>query len=431
MSKLRFIIFTFCLIMVYTQGLWERLFLLPSGTTFIIELPLLFYLFLSLKRIFKPTPARTLVILFVIVSFLLSLLNGSGVVNWVKYIRFFIYSYLLYASIWNSNLTKIQWNRLIKLSVFLILIQGIGSAFNIFVLGQRVEGHVGLMSSLGGTTATIFPLFVISLVVTLFLFSRRQSRRQNLWFLLLIISSILVGYGSGKRAIYIAVPIFAALVFMISYLYLKKKSSFYAKSIWLLFFVVLSIPIYFFGVTSSRGFNYGLSGAESNIEILKEVMNYTQQYESATTQSGETIGRSGTTLQVVANSFDSFSAFISGYGYGAVKDESAQSKIGIGYGIVGFTRDIISGGWLVMILTFLFFAKIILTNKSTHYVVTHVLRMVVLAVFIFSYFTYSSDFVVSLKITFLMLILLVLINSPNSTKYLSSIIDKRFYTGIK
>src|SRR5690606_39346773 len=49
------------------------------------------------------------------------------------------------------------------------------------VLGKRIEGYVGLMSSLGGTTATIFPLLVAGLLTLYFLFNQRIKFKDTLW----------------------------------------------------------------------------------------------------------------------------------------------------------------------------------------------------------------------------------------------------------
>ena len=102
MSKQRYIWLLISLFMVYTQGLWERLFSLPPGTTIMLELPLWTYFFLSLKKLSKPTPARIWIIIYTLFTFFASVANNTGTIAWVKYIRFFLYFYLLYASLWNS-----------------------------------------------------------------------------------------------------------------------------------------------------------------------------------------------------------------------------------------------------------------------------------------------------------------------------------------
>jgi|LSQX01.2.fsa_nt_gb hypothetical protein len=431
MSKQRYIWLLISLFMVYTQGLWERLFSLPPGTTIMLELPLWTYFFLSFKKFLKPTPARLWIIIYILFAFFVSVANNTSIIELAKYIRFFLYFYLLYASLWNSRLSNKQWLTLLKFGIFLIIIQGLGSAFNIFVLGQRIEGHVGLMSTLGGTTASTFPLVIVSIITVLFLFARKQGRKFNWILLLIIISTVLVGYGSGKRAIFFTIPLFISITTLISFFYQKGNAVFYRKIIGIVLIAILSVPLYIFGMTTSKGFNYDLSGNENKLEVIITALSYAQEYEESTSQYGTTTGRSGTTLQVINDSFSSFDKFLFGYGFRSYKDESTAYAIGFTYGIVGFTRDIISGGWLVMLLTFIIISKIILTNKSYNYKFTRVLRLLIFAVFVFTHFGYSSDFVVSLKINYLLLILLVFINSPANSNYLNLAVERYFYSGLK
>jgi len=431
MSKQRFSWLLIGMFMVYTQGLWQRLFSLPPGTTILVEIPVWISLFLSLKKISKTTPVRLWIIIYILFTFFVSIANHSNTIVWAKYIRFFLYFYLLYASLWHSQLTNKQWLTLLKFSVFLILIQGLGSAFNIFILGQRVEGYVGLMSSLGGTTASTFSLIIISAIAIIYFFAQNQGKKFNWYLILMVISVVLVCYSSGKRAIFFTIPIFLLVAVSLSYLSLKESRNFYKKIFVFATVIIISIPVYFYGIRTSKGLNYNLSGREDNVETLITAYTYAQTYTDATSQYGTTIGRIGTTLHVINDSFTSFDKFLFGYGFLSYKDESKAYAIGFTYGIVGFTRDIVSGGWLVMLLTFLIISKIILTNKSINYKFTHALRLTIFAVFVFTHFGYSSDFVVSLKINYLLLILLAFINSPANADHLKLIVEHYFYSGLK
>jgi hypothetical protein len=430
MSKIRFIWLLISLFMVYTEGLWERLFLLPPGTTIMVEIPVWIYLALSYKEIMKSAPARSIFIYFILISFIVGVFNESKLISWAKYIRFLVYFYLIYSSLWNSNLKPVQWKNLLKFAVFLIIMQGLGAAFNIFILNQRVEGYVGLMSSLGGTTASTFPLLIVTIAAIIYFFLKRKNVKANVYLLLISMSVILVGYQSGKRAIFISVPIFLMLVIIFSWKELKT-SFFNKKFIGLILVLALSLPFYFYGIVNSRGFNYGLKGNENNTEILLEALRYTQTYTEATSGYGETIGRFGTSLQVIDKSFKNPKAFLFGYGYGSAKEASTKLALGIYYGVVGFTRDLISGGWLIMILTVLLLSKSILTNKSINYKFTNELRLLIFAVFLYTHFFYASDFTADLKVNFLMLLLLVFINSPKNHVYLKTVVERYFYPSLR
>jgi len=65
-----------------------------------------------------------------------------------------------------------------------------------------------------------------------------------------------------------------------------------------------------------------------------------------------------------------------------------------------------------MILTIILFKKVILSNKSINHSFTITLRRLIFLLFLATHFVYSSDFTTSLKVTFILLIILSLINSP-------------------
>lgn len=430
MSSRRFLWLFVALFMVFTQGFWERILLLPPGSSLIIEIPIWFYLGLSSSTFNKDTPGHILVIIYVFFVCLTGLLNQSEFVTWIKYTRFFLYFYLIYQSLWSTPVTSKQWRLILKFVIFLILLQGFGSAYNIFILNQRVEGHVGLMSSLGGTTASTFPLVVISSSSVIFIFARRQGVKFILYLTLIVICAVFVGYASGKRAIFFTIPLFLMITFLISYLQLKRNRTFYKKIVVIGLVIVFTIPVYLFGITTSHGLNYNLTGNESKMEVVAKAIDYVHQYEESTSLYGKTTGRTGTTFQILNKSTVDLYSFVVGSGYGSIKEEKTLHMLGVNYGIVGFTRDIISGGWLVMILTVLILSKVILSNRSINFKSTKALRLVLFAGFLFTHFTYSSDFTVHLKITFLLAILCAFINAPTHRRTLNIIISHYFYSAV-
>ena len=146
--------------------------------------------------------------------------------------------------------------------------------------------------------------------------------------------------------------------------------------------------------------------------MILNSFSFAEEYESATDQYGRTIGRTNTTTQIIDKSLSDPTLFISGVGYGTTKEESTMIRLGYGYGLVGFTRDLISAGWILSLLIVIFMAVIVLRNNSVKLELTKVLRYLFFLVFLYTHFFYSSDFTVSLKINLLMIILLALINSP-------------------
>jgi hypothetical protein len=207
------------------------------------------------------------------------------------------------------------------------------------------------MSSLGGTTAATFPLLIVSLSVTFYFFIQPQHKKIYLYLLACVVSAFLVGYASGKRAIFFTLPAFIVLITFLSAFLLKGNKLFYKRLIMLGFIVLVLLPVYFFGIKTTAGVNYYLSGNETNRQMIGNAIEYAINYEDSKSAKGLTTGRSGSSVQVIRNSLQNPSFILFGQGYGMVKDDNTLSRLGVNYGIVGFTRDIISGGWIVMFLT--------------------------------------------------------------------------------
>ena len=382
------------LFFIFTQGLWERIFELEPGATIMVELPLWIYLALSYKTISIKNPFKKYIAIYIVISLLISILNGSDIYTWIKYIRFFIYFYLFFVSLWSTSIRLKQWGSIFRFLIFLIILQGIGSSFNLFILNNRIEGHVGLMSTLGGTKAATFPLFICSFSFVIFLFGNRRNKKLNIYLILMVISSFLVGYTSSKRTIFFSIPLFLFLITILSYAKLKLKKYFYTKLFFFSLIILAFIPIFIYGITTSKGLNYSLTGNETNIEVLSSAIDYADEYDNKVSTDGATAGRSGTTSRILLSSTSSIKDFFVGKGLKSYKNEDIRRSLGIGYGIVGFTRDLMAGGWLLMLLTVIIFIKIITVNMSEVYDFTKVLRSVMLLVFLFTHFLYSSDYIV-------------------------------------
>ena len=131
-----------------------------------------------------------------------------------------------------------------------------------------------MMSSLGGTTATSFPALLTPICIATFFYAKNFPFKWYIILLIIVVSGFLVGYSSEKRAIYMFLPIISlvtvVLCWLIAKIYhvkIKKK-----KYIFFTLFCLLCVPFYFLGVTSSRGYNYDLTGNESNMEILEKMI---------------------------------------------------------------------------------------------------------------------------------------------------------------
>lgn len=411
MSKQKFNLLLITLFFVFTQGMWERLLYFIPQVNYIIDFLIVLFVSFQFKFSVK-VPGAKLLLILLLLMFFIGIVNDNTLIDSFLYFRYTLFFYLIYNQLYTSYISIERWRKLIKFILFLILIQGVGSAVNIFILNQRIEGHVGLMSSIGGTTATAFPLLISNIAFLIFLFKDKLNKKEWLIFFLVLISVFFVGYASGKRGIYIIIPFFFILTIFLTLPVLFNKSVFKKKIFNLFIIYLLLTPVLIYGIQNSHGYSYVLKGSETNVEIILKAFQYAEYYEGATDQYGNTIGRSNTSGMIIAKSLSNPSLFILGNGYGSIKQKTILNDYGVIYGIVGFTRDIISGGWLLMLLTVILFFIVILKNNSIKNNFTIIFRRLLLLIFLSIHFFYSSDFTVSLKITFILALLLVLINSP-------------------
>lgn len=411
MSQLKLKLLYLMIFLVYTQGMWERIFFFSSFIQYIVDGSILAFILFQFKYNFR-APASSVFLFLCISALLIGYINSEPFTETFLYLRYIIYTYLIYNQLFSKPLTLNNWSTILKMIIAMIFLQGFGALYNIFILGDRVEGYVGLMSSLGGTTATIFPLLISTLIMVVYLCIPRIDKKTLLILALILMSSLLVGYSSGKRGIYFIIPFILFLTTIITIPKILGSGHFKRKLLGLTSFGVLIFPLLIFGMVNSRGLNYSLSGNESSFEVIASSLDYANEYESATDQYGNTIGRSNTTTRIIENSLANPYLLFLGTGYGSIKEEETMFKLGYGYGIVGFTRDLISGGFFLSFLTILLFIRMIKVNKSIKIKFSSIIRSSMVLVFLYTQFFYSSDFTVSLKITLILVILLALINSP-------------------
>lgn len=408
---------------VFTQGMWERILFFVPEVSYIVDIVTLAFILFQFKLNFF-VPGIKVFFTLIICSFFIGFVNSDTIVESFLYLRYTLFIYLIYNQLFVHEISLKNWSHIFKFLFIMVLIQGVGALYNLYILGIRVEGHVGLMSSLGGTTATVFPLFVSNLVLLYFLFRPKLSKKTWVVLGLVFMSSFLVAFSSGKRAIYFFIPLFLLINIGLSLPNLIKNKYLKRKILDLSILSVLFFFLIIYGMVNSKGFNYSLYGDETSLEVVRNSVNYAEGYESSTDQFGRTIGRFNTTNKIISKSFSDASFFLSGIGYGATKKDSTKTKLRYGYGIVGFTRDLISGGWILAFMTIVLFFTMILKNKSVRSYLTKTVRRSIFLVFICVHFFYSSDFTVSLKVSLILVIILAFINSPIHSQAMVSIFNK-------
>jgi hypothetical protein len=331
-------------ILCYLGGLIESLGLNSLTVNFIQELPIYILVFYTMirSRSFR-TPGWMFIVFFVIWVVISGLNSGDGLYSSILYSRMLLYAFLIFWATWNADLTRRDIASLNKLILSLWILQIAAALFYVFLLDQRFERIVGTLSSSGGGTGTIFPMFAMSYVIASYLYQKR-----SLFWIFLGFSFGFVGYANSKRAVYYYLPLL--LVIMLG-LYLFREKHPKRKSILLILIVfMILIPILLIGVNNSAGIS--TENEESSIsDILDHMITYAFKYENRE-YGNSTSGRYSTSKFMLSEVLKfSDTKFLFGYGPASIahKEGEVRSDIGIIYGETGFVKETLSVGWPAML----------------------------------------------------------------------------------
>ena len=125
-NKLNTFLLYLVLFFVYTQGFWERFTFLPAQN--ILEGFIALFILTGIKQIKLNTPGLSIFLLFFL-TMIISPIITETVVNAFRYYRFFFYTYFIYSILWNKYFTIIGFIKLLRFTVFLVILQGV-AAFN-------------------------------------------------------------------------------------------------------------------------------------------------------------------------------------------------------------------------------------------------------------------------------------------------------------
>tara|TARA_B100000768_G_scaffold156985_1_gene154805 strand:- start:2664 stop:3998 length:1335 start_codon:yes stop_codon:yes gene_type:complete len=326
-------------------------------------------------------------------------------------------------------LIKINFNiaKVLRLLKILVIIQIPAVIIKFLIIGVSESGGIGTMSIHAGSLSTIFPLFVISYIFSLYL------SRKNKKYIILIFLFLLFGLIGGKRALIVYTPV---LLFFILFIYNKGfKLNFKRSLVKQVFglFILGFVTFYFIA-----RFNPNLNPEE---EIggsfdIEHIINISTKYNSF---KGE-LGFSRTDAPEVLFNFltknKPVNFLLLGMGPGDIIQSSLLNnkypgvendrqllmyKYGLGYGLrVGVLWTAIQIGILGALIYALFFYKITFTMfkilKKSNNTITKEYAMGLTGmgfVLLIDYLTYSPTFFYSGAIS-------------NSFFLLTAIVLKRF-----
>lgn len=410
-------------VLVYVQGHLERIGIPPHLVKVLIEAPVVLILLHLVNRgVRQLAPGFFLMAGYVIWATASAIFHGDGMVAMCLYVRYVLYAYVVFVAVWTTPLTRTSIMCINAVIAALFILQIVASAHDVFVRGERIEAHVGALFASGGALATEFPLLAMALTVSFYLFWR-----GNPLLLVLAWAFFLVGYASGKRAIYFLGPALYAgtlgwYVIRVHTLGALKR---FAGGI--LVFLCLT-PLLSLGVSMSHGISH--SRWNRPLERINYALDVAAQYNTAHDHAGRTAGRTATSRRVLATLWDeNKETVLFGWGPLAVRigQEHRYEKLTITYGICGWAQDVICIGWPGMLIYLLFQLRMFSLLWSCppprydgYWMAVRFGVEIGFVVLMMSYISYSSSIITGGHLSYVYFYLLALLASPQHLSIIQS-----------
>ena len=406
LDKFNYYLIASIFILAFTKGIPELLGFPETIIQLFIEL-LIFILFTnSLFFILKHRRVRGpgLVVNFYLftIIFISFLFTNVSTLQLILFLRKFAIYYLFFYALFNINISLIHKEKLIKLIIFLFLIQIPAAFIKLAALGGTLEKIIGTMSVHEGSLATIMPLIAISYLIANYLEFRKIK------YIILILLFMAIGLISNKMGI-----LFYIMLLFISMAYIHSKSKYFlpnAVLIQKLFIgsIFLTIIFVLFVTLNPRANPEHKVGGSIDLEYLQ---NFTVKYQTLDQKTGvEGDGR----FDAPFVAFDRLSDggivnILFGFGPGEIIKSSYTrykkpllEKYNIGYGgRIGLVWTLMQIGFVGMILFLLFHIvlfkkiwnvfKVKNTNKEFHILALTTVGFSV--IYFLDFFTYSTEMI--------------------------------------
>lgn len=375
--------------LTFTQGLFQTLGV-PFGILKIIQeayIVIAFLIFFKFRR--NRIKYGILVFIYILIALVSSVYNDNSIISAILYSRFHFYALLIFllASTydWKFHEIESQYKFMKKLFILQILY----AIYEIFILQDIQEEIVGTITISGGELATIIPLVGLCFFFSEYLYKSKKIP------LLLCAGLILIGFASAKRGIVFYFPITLLIIYFL-YMQINKISK-YKRLPQVILVSIAAIIVFFIGISNSQSLNYDGS-ANTNYAI-----EYASNYTTATSYDGKIIGRIGASLETLARTGQNGLKDWIGFGPEILMGKSGDFELyKIDYGIVGWSKEVLSLGWLGMLFYLLLYFKMfryIYKNRivffKTIYSQYYLSFLSFFIVFVLMFFTYSVTFSVS------------------------------------
>ncbi len=349
-------IFIYCLYAIFGLTYFHGLMLMVGISDFVIKFSIEAFIFLlvlnSVNRLISvDKPLLFLIIGYFFMASVSAYVNDTSAFTLYRYIRYTFYGYLIFITIWSTPLPIENVRKINRFIMILFFIQIVASFVKLFVFKGSWEGIVGTTSISGGAHATVLPLFAMSFGLAFFLYYRK-----NVTTLFVTLAFLIIGYASNKRGIWLYTPPLLMLEYFIFMLRERKliNPGHVAR---------FAILVALISVISVIGLLKIMSQDEKKAGFKRDLsyaLSYSQEYSEGETAGGLTMGRISTSRRTLYALEDGdIRSFTIGWGPGALMGTgSSFEPLSILYGIVGWARDVISIGWIGMIIFVLFYFRL-------------------------------------------------------------------------
>ena len=380
--------FYLLLVLIYFPGLFEDIGINKVIIKYLADSIIVGYFIAKYRTMIFPKKSLIILsFLIVLISVISTIINNQGVLFGVQYARFAFLSMLLFYIAFNF---RWSFSTLLKFERFfavILIVQVIFSLKTIFITNNIEESVVGTITRSGGEIAATLPMFALAPLLSKYLYIRKKR------LLLLSILLITIGIASGKRAFIFYMPLIALIIYLLYLVQENKitlryvlKSIVIAGLLVLCFNIIVNVFLFF-----NKNEGLGREG-QSPLE-------YALSYNKGITQEGIITGRWSASLKILDETGEEPIKDLLGYGPKILMGKSGDfDKYKIDYGIVGWSRDVLSIGWAGMIFFVLFVYSLTGLRDLMHSAEDISLAYIKLTtsasllIFVIVYFTYGVTF---------------------------------------
>ncbi len=341
-------------------------------------------------------------LLYTTVILLSMALNSRGYYDTYLMYRNTLLIYLFFLTVYNFNFKARSVFKINRLIIFLVILQ-IPAAIYKYTSYGLVEGTIiGTISTQAGTLSTIFPLFVIGYLFSLYMIYKRKPV-----YLFLIIGFVFFSWGGGKRAFWFVLPV----LLLIGYMLWAKNEKRITINVPRIAFATAVLMIVGFGVLYTAGRMSPTLNPEGEVGGSFDIVHmyeYSRGYYIGDRRgdpfAGEyTTSRFATPVRIyeIISSGDT-RQYLFGLGpdiiYGQTRDEI--DHLGFRAGVTGLGFQLISVGVLGALFLFMFFLKmgmkyyeIYKFEEDIYWKALMFGGMLATFVFLFDFFFYSRAFI--------------------------------------